>query len=515
MGVTIRLVHHAPDLRRGPPVPLTVVRRDRRAVGCYDRAVLAGVASVVLAILMWASPTSASPGNLEVTAAPTQLTPAESIVVVRIANTGGGPVSDITIDIRSPTGISASARPSSIDDLRPGSSTVVTVMVTGASAPRPAFLVLLASGESESGQVTALATVELVAAEAPAALALVGNTRMTDASPAILAAVITNLSDAPISVALRADAGQHETRLAKEGENVGEAPPGAGLAVDIGPRDTTVATVQVTAQPPLRRGKAGLVVTVTVSYGPGAEPATIVATRELDVELSGSDLLPGLLGVSSVLVLPGLLAVLMWLLVDQRDRKRLGVETPNVAKQLWDNKLWLLAAGATSLVILRLYSAAGFPDLLDAFTLSDLFTVTVIAGLLGAASSALRVWVHRRRVPLITSSSDERAVLKAAARADQHVHRVAYKTSTGQVGLLVHRDREALVLSPRVFFSRPDSLADAIQRDDLRAASKAMAADFDGRFPTPPEADHIRAPMAVTNAVAQGREQMLEYGERR
>jgi hypothetical protein len=80
---------------------------------------------------------------------------------------------------------------------------------------------------------------------------------------------------------------------------------------------------------------------------------------------ASADILPGLPGVGSVVVIPGLVAIWATLTVLHRDRRQLGLATGTAGSQIWDNKLWLLAAAAVSLVAAMLYSVAGFADLLD------------------------------------------------------------------------------------------------------------------------------------------------------
>jgi hypothetical protein len=104
------------------------------------------------------------------------------------------------------------------------------------------------------------------------------------------------------------------------------------------PRHSAVVLVQVQAQRPLRRGpRRG----------------------------TSADILPGLQGVGSVVVISDLVAIWATLAVLHRDRRQLGLATGTAGIQIWDNKLWLLAAAAVSLVAAMLYSVAGFADLLD------------------------------------------------------------------------------------------------------------------------------------------------------
>jgi hypothetical protein len=131
---------------------------------------------------------------------------------VRVANTGTGVVRSVVLEPQGPPGVTARAAPSVVPSLAPGTSALATLTISGVPTARPAFLVIRASGRADSGAVTSLATLELATPDAPASIALVGNTRITDKSPADLEAVITNLTDAPLQVHLRADASDRVRR---------------------------------------------------------------------------------------------------------------------------------------------------------------------------------------------------------------------------------------------------------------------------------------------------------------
>ena len=97
---------------------------------------------------------------------------------------------------------------------------------------------------------------------------------------------------------------------------------------------------QVTAVVPVRRGAAALVVTATTVSDP---PTTVSATRQLDVALA-ADALPGPIGIGSLLLLPGLVALWTAITVWNDDRRRIGLAPSTAGKQIWDDKLWLAAA---------------------------------------------------------------------------------------------------------------------------------------------------------------------------
>jgi hypothetical protein len=396
-------------------------------------------------------------------------------------------------------------------------SVLATVTTRGVPETQPAQLVVRADGRSDAGSTAALTSIDLVPAATAASLTLTGNTRLTDSSPADLVAVISNAGDASADVSVRATAGQHVVLLAPEGEDVAQAAPDEPLAMTVPARQSAVVLVQVQAEEPLRRGSTALVITATVRAPKGAPPVDVTASRDLDVALS-ADILPGLLGVGSVVVIPGLVAVWATLTVLHRDRRRLGLVTPTAGSQIWENKLWLLVAAAVSLVAAMLYSVAGFADLLDTYTLSDIALLSVASGLIGAMGAGIAVWWHRRTKPAIVPTSDPLAVLRAAEREDDKVSRIVYRTPNGKLGLLVQTDRDSVVLAPPVEYTEVD-MPESVGEESLSGAITAIDDEIrkkmdpeqhvrflvDGRYIDGPQATLESAPVSNT------REPILKY----
>ena len=191
--------------------------------------------------------------------------------------------------------------------------------------------VVQASGESDQVTVSAATAVELLPLPA-ATIALVGNNRLTERSPADLHVVVTNPSDATVTVTLSASAGKHDASL--------DVP-----AFELKPKQAKDVALTVRADGALRRGNVGLVVRGEVT-GAG-QTQQLVVTRELSVAVA-ADELPGPLGVGTMVVVPGLVALLVFFEVRALDRKRIGVSHPG-AMAVWNDKTWLLAAGGASL----------------------------------------------------------------------------------------------------------------------------------------------------------------------
>lgn len=456
-----------------------------------------------------ASVTAAGPGELTIDTAPTEIGVANSVIAVRVANKGGGPVRAVAVEADAPPGVTATVVPPNLGRLAAGSSVLARITARGLPESRPAVLVVRVTGRSDAGPTAALTSVGLVAAEPAASLTLVGNSRLTDASPADLVAVVGNLADVPITVLVRATAGQHIVRLAAEVGDVGRAAPGVPLAMTVPARQSAVVLVQVQAHRPLRRGTAALVVTATVHTHLSAAPTDITASRQLEVALS-ADVLPGMIGVGSVLVIPGLVAIWAVLTVLYLDRRRLGLPVRSVGGQIWDNKLWLLAAAGVSLLAAVLYSAAGFADLLDTYTLGDIAVVTAVSGLLGAAASAVAVWAHRLRVPAVTPMSTELSVLKAAgSKETTGVSRRVYRTSDGKRGVYVHTDWGVIVLTPPIEYTEIDGIENVGSLQ--QAVGKIDGAEDHIRFRQSGDNEYVAGPCAVPEATPCGWDEILQY----
>lgn len=318
----------------------------------------------------------------------------------------------------------------------------------------------------------------------PMSLDLKGADRVTDRSPADLIAVLTNNGGRSISVSLQAEAGRNPTRTASSSELLDDAKDGGSTDVDIAARESALVFVRVRAGEPVRRGKVAVVVTATVTRkvdqtAQGAKNEQlghVTVSRELNAERAGSDLLPTALGGGAAILLPGVLAVWACLQVWVYDRRRLGVNMPSASTLLWDNKLWWLCGVLVSLAAIWIYSAAfGQGDLLDSYRWLDLAWVSVGSLVAAFAASLLALlYYRRRRRPLITSTSTPAEIIEAAYQYKNTYKREVYEVAEGVHGLLVHRDLDAIVLTPPISFEGPDAVTEANRSKDLAAATQAI-----------------------------------------
>jgi hypothetical protein len=455
------------------------------------RGVVRARATLVAIILMSASPAvvvaAEAAAAMTVEVVPPTATSGGG-AMVRVANTGGTPLTGVVLDVEAPTTLTWALDRTDIGTLPPGGSALVALALDGMAATA----VVSARGRAGDIPVGAAAAVEL--GSAPHTLALVGNTRMTDRSPADLVVVVTNAADATVNVELSASTSGGRATLDLRSF---ELRPG-------GVRDVALT---VESDGTLRRGTVAVVVQATIT---GAGTQRLVETRELTVALA-ADELPGPLGVSSLVAVPGLVALLAFFEIRSKDRRRIGVAHPG-AKVVWENKTWLLLAGGLGLAAVAVYDVVVGRDVLDAPLVRDITVLTVAVGGAGAVAALVSLWLHRKSTPIITPRSTPAQVLRAARRSHDKLERPRFRAGDNH-GLLVHRDGDALVLTPPISFEPTGALFDAW--DDRTDAERfehlvaALPADFDGVFR--PGSDDFAAPTAVAieDAEEVGRAELL------
>ncbi|MEU4744736.1 hypothetical protein AB0G02_30330 [Actinosynnema sp. NPDC023658] len=220
------------------------------------------------AIGAWPLPTGSAqanePGTLTLEAQPAKVAAGGVPISVKIGNSGGAPVRGVGLTVKGPPGLQTEIKPTALDRLEGGASAIAVVTTSGAVGQRPSALILEATGTSDAGDTVALATVDIATAEAAASLTLAGNTRLSDRSPADVLAIITNPGDAQVDGEVRAAAGGHDVRLAAAATAVSQAPVGTPLRISVPAHGTAIVFVQVTANAPLRRGVAPVVVTAAL-----------------------------------------------------------------------------------------------------------------------------------------------------------------------------------------------------------------------------------------------------------
>jgi len=192
-----------------------------------------------------------------------------------------------------------------------------------------------------------------------------------------------------------------------------------------------------------------LVLTATITGADGVTSEVTVA-KDLKVSLA-ADILPAPLGIGSVVLVPGLVAIWAIVAVYQRDRQRIGLQTSSAAAQIWDNKILLAAAVLLSVVAASTYKVLGLGDVWSAPTLSEVIILSAVSAVVGGLVTELVLSLRRLiDTPAVSPGTEPLDILRAAARAEDLIARQVYRTADGHLGLLVHVDLGAFVITPPI-----------------------------------------------------------------
>jgi hypothetical protein len=472
---------------------------------------LAGISAALwIALSLYSAPALAGSDGLTLTAAAVGIVSGGELVVVQVTNTSDVRVDGLTVATDAPVGVVV--KPAAFTDLSlvAGGSALFRFKLNGGPAHQPASLVITATGCQGAIPVSAMGTVALVANEAEIQVTLSGDDVITDTSAATDVAILQNLTDAPVSVILTASAGPDVVRLARiDGQSTSVATPGP-LILHLRPQAAASVVMQTAPHLPLSRGSVPLVLTATTTDADGMT-SEVTAVRDLQVSLA-ADAITGPLGVGSVVLVPGLVAIWAIVAVYYRDRQRIGLTTPSAAAQVWDNKILLAAAILISIIAAGAYEVLGFGNVWSAPTLSNIVILSAGSAVVGGLVTDLVLFLRRRiGTAAVSPRSEPWDVLRTAARADNTIARQVYRTAEGVRGLLVHKDLRAFVLTP------PIQYADV---DEIPGSSLTRAITLIGATQSPREhiqflADehYIQGPCAVTTAIplADQKEDILQY----
>jgi hypothetical protein len=398
---------------------------------------------------MYSAAAMAASGGLTLTAAAVGTVAGGELVVVQVTNTADVRVDGLKVATDAPFGVTVRPAAFTRVSLGAGASALFRFELDGGPAHRPASLVITATGHQGAIPVSAMGAVALAANEAEVQVTLSGDDTITDTSPATDVAVLQNLVDAPVSVVLTASAGPHVVRLAKtDSQTVKTTVPGP-LTLHLQPRATASVIVETIAHLPLPRGSVPLVLTATITGADGVTSEVTVA-KDLKVSLA-ADILPAPLGVGSVVLVPGLVAIWAIVAVYQRDRRRIGLQTSSAAAQIWDNKILLAAAIVLSVIAVGTYKVLGLGDVWSAPTLSEVIILSAASAVVGGLVTELVLSLRRLiDTPAVSPGIEPLDVLRAAARAEDLIARQVYRTADGHRGLLVHVDLGASVITPPI-----------------------------------------------------------------
>jgi hypothetical protein len=237
----------------------------------------------------------------------------------------------------------------------------------------------------------------------------------------------------------------------------------------------------------------------------------VIASKNLQVSLA-ADLLPAPLGVGSVVLVPGLLAIWAIVAVYQRDRQHIGLQTSSAAAQVWDNKILLVASILISVVAASVYKSLGFGDVWSAPALSDVIILSAASAVIGGLVMDLGLFLRRRiSTPAVSPKSGPLDVLHAAARAEDSIARQVYRTTDGLRGLLVHKDLGAFVITPPIQYADVDGIPGRPLTNAVTLIENTPNPREHVQFLT--DDRYVRGPRATADAtpLADQKEDILQY----
>ncbi len=381
--------------------------------------------------------------------------------MVAVGNTGTGIIEDLSITVVPPDGVVWQAEPGADGlTLAPQDRLVVRGTLVGRRSAAGATSVI-ARGRVDARTVLELATIAHAPSTPAATLTLSGPQKLSNSRILELVATVKNTSDGPITAIVDGTAtggGKIEVAVTC-GTQVVERGQAAQFMVSVDGHD-------------LRTGDQTATITATVSRGSAQEVLT--ASQSLATSPFGDTTLVGPLGIASLLLLPGLAAVVIWAFVRKFPRQRRGVVLPALpdVKSLGTAiSIVLLSAAAV-----EVYRLSGGDSLYDGYDAGSLAVVTLGAFLVAGAAGLLRWLGVERWYPVLDDGSDPAVALLALREWS-----VPEATLEGLDGrLLWLQDGAACVVSGIEIhgtISGSTSLGDAMKAKDLPALKKVVRAD--------------------------------------
>ncbi len=429
------------------------------------------------------------PATLTMTAAPStvNLTGLEDVeIIVVVANGGGRVASEVEIDPEWPAGIVVEGDVPAPFDLAPGEHGVHRFSLSGRLAA-PDQSVIEATAEADGRTLVAVSTVAHPAAPPLATLQLAGASKLTNSSDLRVEALVTNLANVPLTVHLEGTVAEGSDRI--------DDPLIEPASTEIGPGRWFVVPIRVGGDR-LPSGSARLIVETRVQAGEVGQ--LLRAAHEFETSPFDDDSLVTTIGLSSLLLVPGVAALSVWSFVRQKWRSERGLVGSWVPTL--NNLGTLVLAVLLSVLALIGFARFGGEDLRDGYSTTTLGLVTIAAGAFAGIGALARwAWI-RHRYPVLGPASSAADVFAA-------LDRVLLQQGTigdGPPGRLlwVHDGAACVVAAVRVTSSDNEVLRTAGKPDKFsdfqKAAKEANAvAEWD---PIPDELQRG----AITGPVPEG-----------
>ncbi len=317
-------------------------------------------------------------------------------VVVAVGNTGTGTIEHLSITVSPATGVTWP--PGVIEGLTlgPQDRLVVHGRLEGRRITSGTTSVVV-QGRVDARTVVELATITHGPAPALAALTVSGPERLSNSRDLHLVAVVTNAGDGPIYTELEG--------VATGGKRIEVE---VGCPQEVASGDTARFSVKVDGND-LPTGDETATIAAKVSRGPVTDVLT--ANHRLATSPFGESTLVGPLGLASLLLLPGLAAVVVWALVRARPRRHRGVVTPALPDvRSLGTAISMVLISAAAVETYRLLTA---DSLYDGYGIGSLVAVTVGTAVIASIAGLVRWWYVDWRYPVLDPDTPAATALQA------------------------------------------------------------------------------------------------------
>ena len=381
-------------------------------------------------------------------------------VVVAVTDTGGGRIDNLSVALSPPAGVVW--RPESAVDrltLGPQDRLVVRGTLVGRRTVGGSTSVVAEGRAVDTGRtVVEVTTVDHQPAPPLATLTVTGGDKLSNSRNLDLLAVVTNAGDGPVVATVHGSS-----------TNPGKAKVSVACPQVVGAGDAAVFAVTVDGAD-LRSGSE--TATVTADIGAGGPTEHLVATHAFDTSPFGDTSLVGPLGLSSLLLLPGIAAVLTWSVLRVYPRRRRGVVTsalPDLRSLGTAISVVLASAGA-----IEAYRLLGGESLYDGYSTWSLAVVTVLAWLAALVAGAIRWFSIEQRYPVLDADAESDARDALAALRSWSLPADTVEGVHGRI-VWVHDGAACAVsgIQVRGTIAGP-ALDDAVARKDLRQLQRIV-----------------------------------------
>lgn len=401
-----------------------------------------------------------SPGKPTLAVAPATLplVPTHpAAVIVRVGNDGATTLTALKLTADAPSGVTVTMSPEEVPDIPPGGSVTVRAVVSGELTVDPGSVLFTLKSDVGGIRGEAIASTQLTTLTKLVDVALTGSVNVTDTKAADLVAVITNPTSARFKVSLAVGT---STRL-----HATVDPPDQ-LELEGNSSRAFRVTIKTVKSARLSKGREALLLTTrTELIGSVGQPATTLGTPTpvqvqegtttyvLESAPFGEEIVTGPLGVTSVLLVPGLAGLMVGFAFLRRHYSDRGQSAPSWTEAS-KNVLSLAGVVVLSIVVAAVYWLTRSINLFQAYRLSDIGWATLGTILVCIVIGVFALVLARYVTPQVSSRSREDEVLRKAARFEDSMERavVTCETDGSKKGLVIASGFGSIAASPPITY---------------------------------------------------------------